>query len=100
MGSQRVGHDWVTNTHTHTHTRSSTTVYKGLRKNMRDREIGKHKLNEMGALNMKYKKWNKLDKSKKSSYSPIVFKCYLEIFEKYKCPDILLFFPPQLQICF
>ena len=24
-----------------------------LRKNMRDREIGKHKLNEMGALNMK-----------------------------------------------
>ena len=34
MGSQRVGHDWVTNTHTHTHTHtsSSTTVYKGLKK--------------------------------------------------------------------
>ena len=23
---------------------------------------------------MKYKKWNKLDKSKRSSYSPVVFK--------------------------
>ena len=32
---------------------------KGLRKNIkekRDREIGKHKLNEMGALSMKYKR--------------------------------------------
>ena len=28
------------------------------------REIGEHKLNEMGAWNMKEKKWNKLDKSK------------------------------------
>ena len=45
---------------------------------------------------MKYKKWNKLDKSKKSSYSPIVFKCYLEIFEKYKCSGIAFFFPPEL----
>ena len=29
---------------------------------------------------MKYKKWNKLDKSKRSSYSPVVFKhdCSLE----------------------
>ena len=34
----------------------STMFGKDLRKNMRDREIGKHKLNEMGALNMKYKK--------------------------------------------
>ena len=33
-----------------------------------------NKLNAMGALNMKYKKWNKLDKSKRSSYSPAVFK--------------------------
>ena len=30
----------------------------------KDGEIGEHKLNEMGALDMKYKKWNKLDKSK------------------------------------
>ena len=52
-----------------------------LRKNMRDREIGKHKLNEMGALNMKYKNCNKLCKSKKkSSYTLVVFKhgCSLE----------------------
>ena len=39
----------------------STTLDKGLRKNnnnnkKRDGEIGKHKLNEMGALNMKQKK--------------------------------------------
>ena len=36
----------------------STTLDKGLRnniKNRRDREIGKHKLNEMGTLNMKQK---------------------------------------------
>ena len=31
-------------------------------KKLRDGEIGKHKLNEMGALNMKNKKWNKQDK--------------------------------------
>ena len=29
-----------------------------------DGEIRKQKLNEMGTLNMKQKKWNKLDKSK------------------------------------
>ena len=40
------------------------------KKRRRDGEIGKCKPNEMGALNMKYKKWNKLDKSKISSYSP------------------------------
>ena len=36
---------------------------KVLRKNIkkRGREIGKHKLNEIGALNMKQKMWNKLD---------------------------------------
>ena len=41
----------------------------------------KRKLNEMGVLNMEYKKWNKLDKSKRSSYNPVVFKldCSLEI---------------------
>ena len=35
--------------------------------------IGEHKPNEVGALNMIYKKWNKLDKSKRSSYSPVQF---------------------------
>ena len=36
----------------------------------------------MGALNMKYKKWNKLDKSKRSSCSPVAFKhgCLLETY--------------------
>ena len=36
-----------------------TTLDKGLRKNIKKRregKIGQHKLNEMGALNMKYKK--------------------------------------------
>ena len=53
-----------------------------------DREIGKHKLNEMGTLNMKQKKWKKLDKSKRSSYSSVVFKhdcsleTYLELWRK------------------
>ena len=31
-------------------------------------------INEMGALNMKQIKWNKRDKSKRLSYSPVVFK--------------------------
>ena len=43
-------------------------------KKRKDGEIGEYKLNEMGALNMKLKKGNKLDKSKRSSYSPVVFK--------------------------
>ena len=60
---------------------------KGLRKNIdKDKnemgDIGKHKLIEMGALNMKFKKWNKLDTRKTLSYSPVVFKhgCSLEIY--------------------
>ena len=32
------------------------------RTSKKKREIGKYKLNEMGALNMKLKKWNKLGK--------------------------------------
>jgi len=38
--------------------KSFTTLDKGLRKNIKNRDgkIGKHKLNEMGALNMKKKK--------------------------------------------
>ena len=65
----------------------STTLDKGLGKNIKKKkrrygEIGKHKLNEMGALNMKFKKWNKLDENKRFSYSPVVFKhgCPLEIY--------------------
>ena len=59
------------------------TLDKGLRKNIKKRREGKirkHKLSEMGALNMKEKKWNKLGKSKRSSYSPGVLKydCSLE----------------------
>ena len=37
-----------------------------------DGEIGKHKLDEIRARNMKQKKWNKLDK--RSSNSPVVLK--------------------------
>ena len=40
-------------------------------KKKRDGEIGEHKLNEKEALNMKQKKWNKLDKSKRSSYTSV-----------------------------
>ena len=57
---------------------------KGLRKNIKkiDGQIGKHKPNEMGALNMKQKKQNKLDKSKRFSYSLVAFKydCSLETY--------------------
>ena len=39
---------------------------KGLRKNIKKKDggIGKRKLNEVGALSMKFLKWNKLDKIK------------------------------------
>ena len=40
----------------------------------RDGEIVKHKLNEMGSLNMKLKKGNNLDKGKRSSYTPVALK--------------------------
>ena len=51
---------------------------KSLRKSIKKIDnIGKHKLNEVEALNMKFKKGNKLDKSKRSSYSLVAFKhCY------------------------
>jgi len=45
-------------------------------------------INEMGTLNMKQIKWNKQDKSKRLSYSPVVFKhgcsleAYLELWRK------------------
>ena len=79
----------------------STVLDKGLRKNIkrkrRDEEIRKHKLNEMGTLNMKQKKWNKLDTSKRSSYNPVVFKhgCSLETMREIifsKAPDMVLTF--------
>ena len=44
---------------------------KKKKKRGRDGEIGEHKLNEKEALNMKQKKWNKLDKSKRSSYTSV-----------------------------
>ena len=42
----------------YTHKSFSTTFDEGLRKNKnkKEKEIGKYKLNEMGALNMKFKK--------------------------------------------
>ena len=41
---------------------------EGLTKNIeRDGEIGNYKLNEIGTLSMKFKKWNKIDKSERSS---------------------------------
>ena len=57
-----------------------TILGKGLSKNVKKRRDGEIEKNEMGALNMKQEKWNKLDKSKRSSYSPVVFKhgCSLE----------------------
>ena len=74
----------------------------GLRKNIRkkkrrDREIGEHKLNEMGELKMKQKKLNKLDKSKRSTYIPVVFKhgfsleTYLELWRRRETPCISIF---------
>ena len=63
----------------------STMLNKRLRKTKKEEM---EKLNERRALNMKYKKWNKLDKSKRSSYSPPVFKLgcsletYLELWRK------------------
>ena len=52
------------------------------KKKRRDGEIGKYKLNKMRALTMKWKKWNKLDKSKRSSDSPAAFRhgCSLETY--------------------
>ena len=63
---------------------------KNLKYKNRDIEIEKHKLNETGSLGMKYKKWNKLNKSKRLSYSLIDFKCdcsletYLDLWRKKK----------------
>ena len=80
MGSQRVGYDWSDWACTHAYTLLIKVWERISKKKKRDGEIRKHKLNEMGTLNMKWKKWNILDKSKRSSYSPVVFKrgCSLE----------------------
>ena len=67
MGSQRVGHDWATSLSL-SYKSVSTMLDEGLTKNIeRDGEIGNYKLNEIGTLSMKFKKWNKLDKSERSS---------------------------------
>ena len=60
----------------HTHKGFITMLNKGLRKNNKKKrqKTGKYKLNEMGPLNMKYKKWDKLDRSQRSSYSSVVIK--------------------------
>ena len=50
-------------THTPVYKRFSTILDKGLRKNIRKKEEvekSENKLNEIGALNMRQKKWNKL----------------------------------------
>ena len=53
-----------------------------------------NKLNEMGALNMKQKRCNKLDESKRSAYSPVVFKhcCSLETHQELWRKEALIFF--------
>ena len=48
-------------------------------KKKRDGGIGKHKLNEMRALNMKYRKCNKVDKSKRALCSPVEISTWLLI---------------------
>ena len=71
----------------------------------RDGETREHKLNEMGALKMKQKKWNKLDRNKRSSYSPAVFKhhgwldTYLQHITTYQDnSDMYLDFKKWLQV--
>ena len=75
-----------------------TSKKKKKKKRRRNGEIGKWKPNEMGVLNLKYKKWNKLDKSKRSSYSTVVSKhgcsleTYLELWKKRSNIWIFVFF--------
>ena len=78
----------------------STTLDKGLRKTAtttkkEEMEKLESKLNEVEALNVKYKEWNKLDK--RSSHNPVVFKhgcsleTYLELWRKREIPGHLYF---------
>ena len=59
--------------------------------------FGEYKVNEMEAMNIKYKKWKKPDKSKRSSYNSVVFKsgCLLETYlnfgERKQYLDICIF---------
>ena len=54
IGSQRVGHDWATKLNGYKN--FSTTLNKVLKRIFKtDGEIGKHKLNEIGTLNIKQK---------------------------------------------
>ena len=81
---RQIFYHWATKeSHIYVYKSFSTTLDKGMRKNIKRKragKIGKHKLYEMGALNIKYKKWNKLDESIKSSNCSVVFKhdCSLE----------------------
>ena len=78
---------------------------KCLRNNMKKKEMEKleNKLDEIGALDMKYKEWNKLDKSKRSSYNSVVFKhdclleTYQELWRKKKKQYLALYFFKKFQ---
>ena len=96
--------EWLNWTDWYAYKSFSTILVIGFRKTIKIKkkgrygEIGEHKLNEMGALNVKQKKWNKLDKNKRSSYDPAVFKhdCSLETYlepwrKKQKIPECLYF---------
>ena len=82
MGSQRVGHDWATelnwNHRPHTHKSFSTTWDIGLKQTnkqtnkKKDGEIGKCKWN--WSTEYELEKWDKLEKSKRWSYSSVVLK--------------------------
>ena len=63
--------------------------HKKLYKILRDGEIRKHRLNEMGALNMKWKKLNKLDK--RALYSPDMFQHLLDRLKSKKVSEKHLF---------
>ena len=85
---------YYTYLHIYVYRSFSITLDRGLRKNIKiKRQVGEHKQNEMGLLNMKEKKWNKLDKSKRS----VVFKheysleTYLEIWKKKAIPEHMYF---------
>ena len=53
MGLQKVGHDWVTNTHTHTHTRTHSRMLFSLKK-----ERNPAPCNHMDECGRCYAKWD------------------------------------------
>ena len=54
MGSQRVGHNWVTNTHTHTHTQEANTISVKQRSLKTDMHPGENTDSVLDALNFKW----------------------------------------------